>query len=81
VQTHPVDLLVLDMIMPPGPDGLDTFSQISALRPGIKAVIASGYSETDRVRKAQELGAGKYIRKPYTLEKIAAAVRETLAGK
>jgi signal transduction histidine kinase/ActR/RegA family two-component response regulator len=80
VETHAVDLLVLDMIMPPGPDGLDTFRQISALRPGIKAVIASGYSETDRVRKAQELGAGKYIRKPYTMEKIATAVREALAG-
>jgi two-component system, cell cycle sensor histidine kinase and response regulator CckA len=34
VETHAVDLLVLDMIMPPGPDGLDTFRQISALRPG-----------------------------------------------
>jgi CheY-like chemotaxis protein len=81
VETHAVDLLVLDMIMPPGPDGLDTFRQISAIRPGIKAIIASGFSETDRVREAQELGAGTYIRKPYTIEKIAAAVRDTLAGE
>ncbi len=80
VETHAVDLLVLDMIMPPGPDGLDTFRKISALQPGIKAIIASGYSETDRVRKAQKLGAGTYIRKPYTIEKIATAVRETLTG-
>jgi two-component system, cell cycle sensor histidine kinase and response regulator CckA len=81
VETHKVDLLVLDMIMPPGPDGLETYRQISAIRPGIKAIIASGYSETDRVRKAQELGAGTYIRKPYTIEKIAAAVQKTLAGR
>ena len=80
VKTHAVDLLVLDMIMPPGPDGLDTFRQISAIRPGTKAIIASGFSETERVRKAQELGAGAYIRKPYTIEKIAAAVREALLG-
>jgi signal transduction histidine kinase/ActR/RegA family two-component response regulator len=80
VETHTVDLLVLDMIMPPGPDGLETYRQISAIRPGIKAIIASGYSETDRVRKAQELGVGIYIRKPYTIEKIAVAVRNTLAG-
>ena len=81
VESHKVDLLVLDMIMPPGPDGLDTYRQISAIQPGIKAVIASGYSETDRVREAQKLGAGRYIRKPYTMEKIAAAVRDTLADK
>jgi signal transduction histidine kinase/ActR/RegA family two-component response regulator len=81
VETHAIDLLVLDMIMPPGPDGLDTFRQISAIRPGIKAIIASGFSETDRVREAQELGAGTYIRKPYTIEKIAAAVRDTLASE
>jgi CheY-like chemotaxis protein len=80
VKTHAVDLLVLDMIMPPGPDGLDTFIQISALQPGIKAIIASGFSETDRVRKAQEFGAGIYIRKPYSLEKIAIAIQKTLAG-
>jgi DNA-binding NarL/FixJ family response regulator len=80
VEAHAVDLLVLDMIMPPGPDGLDTFRQVSAVRPGTKAIIASGFSETERVRKAQELGAGAYIRKPYTIEKIAAAVRDALTG-
>jgi YesN/AraC family two-component response regulator len=36
--------------------------------PGQKAIIASGFSETDRVREAQKLGVGAYIRKPYTLE-------------
>jgi DNA-binding NarL/FixJ family response regulator len=58
---------------------LDTFIQISAIRPGIKAIIASGFSETDRVRKAQELGAGSYIRKPYSIEKLAIAIQKTLA--
>jgi two-component system cell cycle sensor histidine kinase/response regulator CckA len=73
-----VDLLVLDMIMDPGMDGLDTFEKIIARHPGQKAVIASGYSETDRVRQAQKLGAGTYIKKPYTLEKLGMAVRQEL---
>lgn len=34
-----------------------------------KATIASRYSKTDRVKKTQKMGAGRYIRKPYTLEK------------
>jgi len=46
--------------------------------PEQKAIIASGYSETGRVREAQRLGAGTYIKKPYTLEKIGMAVRAAL---
>ena len=43
-----------------------------------KAVIASGYPKTKEVDIAQELGAGKYIKKPYTLEKIGVAVKKEL---
>ena len=72
------DLLILDMIMDPGIDGLETYRRILELCPGQKAIIASGFSETDRVKEAQRLGAGKYIKKPYTLEKIGIAVKEEL---
>ncbi len=73
-----VDVLVLDMIMEPGIDGLDTYIKVLEIHPAQKAVIASGYSETTRVREAQRLGAGTYIRKPYTLEKIGLAVKKEL---
>ncbi len=73
-----VDLLLLDMIMDPGIDGLDTYKQILELNPMQKAIIASGFSETDRVKKIQKLGARKYLKKPYTLENIAIAMREAL---
>jgi len=72
------DLLFLDMIMEPGMDGLDTYRKIIELRPGQKAVIASGYSETDRVKEVQRLGAGAYLKKPYTVEMVAVAVRREL---
>ena len=73
-----VDILVLDMIMDPGIDGLDTYTKIIETHPGQKAVIASGYAESTRVKMTQQLGAGTYIRKPYTLEKIGIAVRAEL---
>jgi PAS domain S-box-containing protein len=72
------DLLILDMIMDPGIDGLDTYKKIIEIHPGQKAIIASGFSETYRVREAQKLGAGQYIKKPYTLGKIGIAVRDEL---
>jgi CheY-like chemotaxis protein len=79
LKKDPVDLVVLDMIMPPGIDGLETYERIIELNPTQKAIIASGYSETDRVKKAQQLGAGKYVKKPYTVQKIGLAVKAELA--
>jgi CheY-like chemotaxis protein len=68
------DLVILDMIMPGGMDGLDTYQAIRALRPNQKTIIVSGYSESERVRAAQLLGAGTYLRKPYTVENLANAI-------
>ncbi len=78
LENNHADLVVLDMIMPPGIDGLETYQQIVASKPGQKTVIASGYTETDRVKKMQKLGAGAYVKKPYTLEKIGQAVKSEL---
>jgi signal transduction histidine kinase len=78
LKDHSADLLVLDMIMDPGMDGLDTFIEILKINPNQRAIIASGYAENERVKEAQRLGAGTYIRKPYTVEKIARAVRAEL---
>jgi signal transduction histidine kinase/ActR/RegA family two-component response regulator len=75
------DLLVLDMIMEPGIDGLETYKRILKLRPLQKAIITSGFSETDRVKEAQKLGAGAYVKKPYMLEKIGIAVKKELEKK
>ena len=72
------DLLILDMIMEPGIDGLETYRRVKKLHPNQKAIIASGYSETKRVKETQKLGARRYIKKPYTLEKIGLAVKEEL---
>ncbi|MDJ0886504.1 MAG: response regulator [Desulfobacterales bacterium] len=78
LSTNKVDLVVLDMIMPPGIDGLETYRRIVTHHPGQKAVVASGFSENERVSALQELGAGEYLRKPYSLEKIGLAVRHEL---
>jgi len=78
LKTQEVDLLVLDMIMDPGIDGLETYQKVLKINPKQKAVIVSGFSETDRVKKAQELGAGSYVKKPYILEKLGMAIRSEL---
>jgi len=78
LKTNEIDLLVLDMIMDPGMDGLDTYMKILEQHPGQRAIISSGFSVSKRVRAALRLGAGQYIRKPYTLEELGIAVKNEL---
>ncbi len=78
IRNTSTDLLVLDMIMDPGVDGLETYKRILKLHPGQKAVIVSGFTETDRVREAQKLGSGAYVKKPYLIEKLGMTVRDEL---
>jgi PAS domain S-box-containing protein len=78
LQQHEVDLIVLDMILEDDFDGLDAYREIVKLHPGQPCIIASGFSESERVKEAQSLGAGAFISKPYTVEKIGKAVREEL---
>ncbi len=78
IRKRTYDLLILDMIMPDGMNGQETYRQIININPRQKAVIASGYAETDQVHETQRLGAGAYVKKPYTLEQIGLAVRSEL---
>ena len=81
IKKHKADLLVLDMIMDPGMDGLDTYMGILKINPEQKAIIVSGFSETERVDDAHALGAGAYLRKPYVIEKLGLTVRKELDRK
>jgi len=72
------DMVILDMIMAPGMDGMETYRKILAIHSQQKAILVSGFSETDRVRTAQRLGAGAYVKKPYVMETIGLAIRKEL---
>jgi DNA-binding NtrC family response regulator len=78
LKENTVDLLFLDMIMDPGINGRETYERIIEIHPKQKAIIVSGFAETDEVKKTQKLGAGQYIKKPLTLEKIGLAVKKEL---
>jgi DNA-binding NtrC family response regulator len=78
LKEHKVDLMVLDMIMEPRIDGLDTYWIVLKIRPQQKAIIVSGFGESDRVHSAQAIGAGDYVKKPYVIEKLGLAVRKEL---
>lgn len=78
LKSHSVDLLLLDMIMPPGMDGLDTYKRILEIHPNQKAIVVSGYAENDRVKEVQRLGAKGYLKKPYTIEKLSKILKAVI---
>ncbi len=72
------DLVLLDMLMPPNMNGLETYKKFAEICPGQKAVIVSGFSESDDVKKALDLGVSEFLGKPYAGEQLALAVKRTL---
>lgn len=77
-RNHAADLMIIDMIMPPGLNGLKTFARILELHPQQKAIIASGYAGDEDVKAALALGAKEFIPKPYTLIQIAVVIHKVL---
>lgn len=78
IRDRKVDLILLDMILEAEMDGLDTYKRIIKIRPGQKVVIVSGYSETDRIQKAIELGVNSFIKKPYNLKDLVIVINKVL---
>lgn len=78
LRTRFVHILLLDMLMPPGLNGLQTYKQILTIHPGQKAVIASGFSENDDVRQTLQLGAASFIKKPYVMEQLGRVIYNAL---
>lgn len=81
LKENPQDLLLIDMIMPNGIDGTETFKRVLDIYPAQKAIIVSGYAESSRVEEARQLGIDIYIRKPLTLRLLAPYLRRVLDKK
>lgn len=74
IEKRSVDLVLLDMLMPPGMNGRETYQKMARIRPGQKTLIVSGYSETSDVKEVLVLGAGGVLQKPYSLTQLGRAV-------
>lgn len=71
------DLVLADMIMP-DLDGLELAEQVITIRPEIPVIIISGYSNKNKMKKAEELGVRQFIMKPVLQVDLANAIRKAL---
>lgn len=72
------ELLIMDMLMEPGISGYKAYEKIVEFKPSQKAIIASGFSINRDVEATLRLGAGDFIKKPYTIEQIGSSVKRVL---
>jgi hypothetical protein len=78
---EPIHLLVTDIVMP-GMTGLELAEQSFSLKPGIKVMFMSGYSETALTGRHTYLDpATPYIEKPFTARFLAQRVRDVLGPR
>lgn len=73
-----VDLVIIDMQMGQGADGLDTYRVIREQYPTLPCLLSSGYSETERVNIGLQEGVRAFLRKPYTQAVLGSAVDRAL---
>ncbi len=75
---YPVDLVIFDIMMEPGMDGVTTCKRLLEDHPDKKVLFATGFSDKDTLAQARELSRGPCLFKPYTLEDMGKMVQERL---
>lgn len=71
------DLVVIDAVMP-RMSGLEAFDVMHRLRPGIRAVLCTGFASVGE-EASRAHGFAGFLRKPYSIEDLEVAVRSALA--
>jgi len=79
LNTHPIDLILLDMYMP-GLSGLATLKQVKAndLTKNIPIIMLSASTDEDEVVAALEFGADDYVIKPYVAKVLLARIKTAI---
>jgi PAS domain S-box-containing protein len=72
-----IDLIILDMIMP-GLGGSKTYDQLFAIDPGVKILLASGYSIDGEAQRIIDKGCKGFIQKPFRINELAHKIREII---
>jgi len=74
------DVVLLDVLMPGGMDGLQTLEQMRERHPHLKVIMLSCVSDTRKVVQAIRLGAQDYLTKPFQKNDLEVVIQQCLGG-
>jgi PAS domain S-box-containing protein len=74
----PVDLVILDLVLPGGGAGI--FELLTAVQPGLKVLISSGYTPDADAAQGLASRAAGFLPKPYEMQELKEAVAKALGG-
>jgi len=69
------DIVLLDVKMPGGMDGLQVLKSLKAVNPGVEIIMISGHSGIEEAVEASRLGAFDFLEKPISRDKLVLTVR------
>ena len=79
-QGHKIDLVIMDMLMPEM-NGTDAFQLLKQCNPGIKVILATGFSLNKEIQALLDAGAVDFIQKPFKESLLAEKVMAALLKK
>ena len=75
-----VDAVILDLSLP-GESGLEIYRRLKTIRPGVRVLLSSGYQDDERLTTALDEGAGGFLQKPYTMDKLVRKVKRLVEAE
>ncbi len=81
VENNPIDILLMDISMPPGENGLLTAKRIKETFPQVKVIILTMYDDRSYVQEAMKAKADGFILKTANDETLTKTIRSVYAGK
>ena len=79
-ETQP-SIVMLDISMEPGIDGIETLRRIKEMRPELPVIMITGHGEIETAVKTIKMGAYDFIQKPLALEQVLLSVRHGLEDR
>jgi DNA-binding NtrC family response regulator len=81
VKESPFDIVVLDIKMPGGMDGIETLREIKKIQPAAEVILLTGHASLETSMEGMQHGAYDYLLKPIKLEDLLDKVAQALERK